>query len=77
MTIAIGIKCNDGIVIGSDSQLTYEGLPFKKLGYEKIFEVNFGDNNFYNLAGSGVPAYIYMTHAELYTSITFHINLYI
>lgn len=66
MTIAIGIKCSNGIVIGSDSQLTYEGLPLKKLGYEKIFEQNFGGNNSYNLAGAGIPAYIYQAHIELY-----------
>lgn len=77
MTIAIGIKCSDGIVIGSDSQLTYEGLPLKKLGYEKIFEQDFGGEpkSFYNLAGAGIPAYIHQTHVELYNRCLINPNI--
>src|SRR3989304_7688852 len=66
MTIAIGIKCDDGIVIGSDSQLTYEGIPLKKLGYDKIFETEFIEKNYYNLTGAGIPAYIFDANVELF-----------
>jgi len=68
MAIIIGINCKNGIVIGSDSQITAEYLPFKKVGYDKIFE-HWNDNNtnFYNLAGAGDPDYIFKTNVEVFT----------
>ena len=40
MTTVIGIKCIDGIAIGSDSQLTISGEnPAKEIGFDKIFEI--------------------------------------
>lgn len=66
MTIIIGIKCINGIVIGSDSQITAEYFPFKKVGYDKIFEYKHENKkNFYNLAGAGDPDYIFKTNLEI------------
>lgn len=40
MTTVIGIKCVDGIAIGSDSQLTISGdTPAKEIGFDKIFKI--------------------------------------
>ena len=40
MTTVIGIKCIDGIAIGSNSQLTIGGdNPAKEIGFDKIFEI--------------------------------------
>ena len=67
MTIIIGIKCKDGIVIGSDSQATDSYFRFKKVDYDKIYEHSnkIGDN-FYNLAGAGDPDYIEKTNLEIF-----------
>ncbi len=40
MTTIIGIKCEDGVIIGSDSQLTINGsYPAKETNYSKIFQI--------------------------------------
>ena len=40
MTTIIGVKCENGIVIGSDSQLTIESInPTKQLDFNKIYRI--------------------------------------
>jgi len=59
VTIIVGILCTDGIVIGSDSQATYNvGVDIKRLDCTKIESVTFVDTKEAILAGSGMMAYI-------------------
>ena len=40
MTVVVGLKYKDGIIIGSDSQATLNrGVPLKKLNHMKLFEI--------------------------------------
>jgi len=67
MIIIVGIKCTDGIVIGSDIQATDSYFSLKKVDYDKIYEYsNKNRNNFYNLAGVGDPNYIEKTNYEIF-----------
>ena len=55
MTIAIGIKCVDGIVIASDSQVEFgRGVSIKRLNANKMYQL---DDNFI-VAGAGAVAHI-------------------
>lgn len=55
MTIVIGIKCRDGVVISCDSQSEYErGVDVKRLTQNKIYEFD----NRYLFAGSGLMSHI-------------------
>lgn len=55
MTIAIGIKCTDGIVVASDSQSEYErGVDVKRLTQSKIHDFD----NCYLFAGAGIMSQI-------------------
>lgn len=55
MTIVLGIKCADGLVIACDSQVQFgRGLGVKRLNANKIYEIK----NRFAMAGSGVVAHI-------------------
>lgn len=56
MTIIIGFKCVDGVVIASDSQSEFaRGVDVKRLNANKIYVL---DQNRYAVAGSGTVAHI-------------------
>jgi 20S proteasome alpha/beta subunit len=39
MTLGIGIRCKDGVVIASDSQVEFgRGVPVKRLSVNKIYK---------------------------------------
>ncbi len=55
MTIVISIKCVDGIVIASDSQVEFSrGVPIKRLNANKMYQL---DDSFI-VAGAGAVAHI-------------------
>jgi 20S proteasome alpha/beta subunit len=58
-TIIIGIRCPDGIVIASDSQVT--GPVTKQTDYQKLREMPVGSNGVAVAGGAGATAFI--THA--------------
>ena len=60
MTIIVGTKFDEGIVIGSDSQLTFGDSLIKRTGSEKIFEINLSEKLKFIVAGAGNPFYINM-----------------
>ena len=58
MTTIIGIKCSNGIVIGSDSQLTISGdSSGKELNFDKIYKIGesilFSGSGFDHVSQSG------------------------
>jgi 20S proteasome alpha/beta subunit len=61
LTTVIGIKCSDGIVIGTDSQATARTGKTKDLRAEKILEIN----KFSALAGSGDSNHIHKLESAL------------
>lgn len=72
LTTILGLKCNNGIVIASDSQSSYvKGLELKKLDQNKIFPItnNLEQASKYILAGSGVLSQIETLVSRLKLSI--------
>lgn len=66
MTIIVGVKCNDGIVIGSDSQASVsKGVPIKRPEYAKIFDIKIDSNKCALLTGAGTVAYITRASEEM------------
>lgn len=62
MTIILGLKCKDGVVIGCDSQVGYErGVPIKRLNANKIYCLT--DN--FAAVGAGTVAHIEKVISEL------------
>ena len=62
MTTIIGIKCSNGIVIGSDSQLTISGdSSGKELNFDKIYKI--GESILFS--GSGDAYYIERVRQEI------------
>lgn len=61
LTTVLGLKCNNGVVIASDSQSSYKKtLDLKKLDQNKIFSItnNREQESRYILSGSGVHSQI-------------------
>jgi len=58
MTIIAGVRYDKGIVIGSDSQLTYPDTLIKSTGHKKMFEIKANSHLSFTLAGAGNPFYI-------------------
>lgn len=55
MTIIVGLKCVDGVVVGSDSQQEFgRGVAVKRLHRGKIYTIN----NRFTFAGAGTLAHI-------------------
>lgn len=55
VTIVVGIKCNDGVVVASDSQAEFgRGVDVKRLNANKIHTLD----QRYSIAGAGVLAHI-------------------
>jgi len=59
----MGIKCNDEIILASDSQLTAEKM--KTLGGSKIFKIN----NFVALGAAGIVSQMNMLADALKTKV--------
>lgn len=58
MTIVVGIKCIDGIVIATDTQAEFgRGVSVKRLNASKIYQIN----EKFAVAGAGVTAHIART----------------
>ncbi|MGA2444871.1 MAG: hypothetical protein ABSG50_05495 [Opitutaceae bacterium] len=52
VTIGIGMICNNGIVMASDSQVSYAGLTHKRQDAKKLFLIEFGQSTaLLNMAG--------------------------
>jgi 20S proteasome alpha/beta subunit len=55
VTIIVGIKCKDGVVLGSDSQQEFgRGVAVKRLNTGKIYKLN----ERFSIAGAGTTAHI-------------------
>ena len=62
MTIAIGIKCSNGIVVACDSQSEYErGVDVKRLTENKVYEFD----GRYLFAGAGITLQIQILVGEV------------
>jgi len=73
MTVIIGIRCTNGIVIASDSQVEYyRGVSVKKMNANKIYQFSVGNGVFF-IGGAGkvadiekLVAYILRSLEEIY-----------
>lgn len=59
MTIIVGIICEDGLVLGCDSQASsMKGVPVKRTEYTKIYEIPVGGDVYALLSGAGTGAFV-------------------
>ena len=54
MTIIVGIVCDEGILIGSDSQaMSFRGVDVKRLDYTKIYSFSLDSDMRILITGQG------------------------
>lgn len=75
MTLVVGIKYKDGIIVGSDSQATLNrGVPLKKLNQIKLFELKNKKNKVVIGGAGGVP-FISKSIEEIQNKVNANPNL--
>lgn len=69
MTVVIGIRCRNGFVVASDSQIEYyRGVSVKKLNANKIYRFDVANGIFF-IGGAGKVADIEKLVAYIYRSL--------
>jgi 20S proteasome alpha/beta subunit len=69
MTLVVGVKYKDGIIMGSDSQATLNrGVPLKKLNQAKLFELRHCKNKIV-IGGAGAIPFISKAIEEIQNAV--------